>query len=770
MIWKNFLKDLIDVTSRLISVIIIIIIAVMVYVGLDGITYNGSLIVDNYFNEQNVADYWITGNGFDENDCRYLKGIDGINEVESRLVFEASENNNENIKLSLYGVDNDSSINKPYIIEGRLPENNEEMMISSEFAKKQGLNLGDEYSIKILGTKNEIKFKISALIKNPERMHNISPIMPSPDYSKYGFAYINKEAISNVLKEGKYNQIVITLDSDADNEKIKNDIIENFDSKIINIVSLEDNVNTNNLQEFINGIKPITKGLPLIFFVIAALLMVSTMSRLIENSRLAIGTLKALGYTDLKILLYYFMYAFIVVVFGFMIGGVLSKIIITKPLFKILFGLNDLPYYIITYNKVALMKAFILTAISCMGTSIIITRKALKENPARCMRPKLPKKERKLLMERIKFIWSRLGFNKKYIIKNTFRNKGRVFTCIVGIAVCMALVLTCLGLKDSINNFTNNIIKNQHRYDMYMTLNTKIKEYNIDKVNELEEIETAQYNMNTRAIIMKNGKQDIINMIVSEDTTDLKLIDTYDENINLPKEGIIINDTLAKDYNLPIGDYVDIKFYGKEDTRKVKISDINSNINGAYIGKTYFEKNGEIFTPDYVYVKTSNIEDLETDIENIDFITEYELKENITDGIISKVSLTSLVVYNLIIVGGILAMVVLYNLGIMSFYEQIRSLATLKVLGFYEKEIKKLQLTENIIFTIFGIIIGMPLGNALINVITRKMTLANLQPATSISSYIIAILLTVTFAYIVNVIIGRMMRKIDMLGALKSVE
>ena len=206
MIWKNFLKDLIDVTSRLISVIIIIIIAVMVYVGLDGITYNGSLIVDNYFNEQNVADYWITGNGFYENDCRYLKGIDGINEVESRLVFEASENNNENIKLSLYGVDNDSSINKPYIIEGRLPENNEEMMISSEFAKKQGLKLGDEYSIKILVTKNEIKFKISALIKNPERMHNISPLMPSADYSKYGFAYINKEAISNVLGKSKYNQ------------------------------------------------------------------------------------------------------------------------------------------------------------------------------------------------------------------------------------------------------------------------------------------------------------------------------------------------------------------------------------------------------------------------------------------------------------------------------------------------------------------------------------------------------------------------------------
>lgn len=770
MIWKNFFKDLSNVTSRLASVIIITVIAVMVFVGLDGITYNGNLIVDKYFNNQNVADYWITGNRFDENDIFYLESIEGVDKVESRVVLEACESENNDIRLALYGVDNESSINKAYIIDGSLPENDDEMMVSSKFAKEQGLKIGEDYSLKISGNENEINFKISGLIKNPERMHNISQTMPSPDYSKYGFAYINKDVASNMLMKGKTNQIVITLYDGVDREKIKNQIIDQFDSRIISIVSLEDNVTTNNLKEFLNGIEPITKGLPLIFFVIAALLMVSTMSRLIESSRVSIGTLKALGYTDFKILIYYFMYAFIVVVFGFIIGAILSKVIITKPLSSILFGLNDLPEYIIVYNKAALVKAFISTAIACMGTSLIITGKALKEKPAQCMRPKLPKKEKRLLIEKATFIWGRLGFNKKYIIKNTFRNKGRVFTCIVGITVCMALVLTCLGLKDSISNFTSSITESQHKYDLYATFNPKIKSYDIDKINEIKDIESTQYNMNTRAIISKNSKKDIVTTLVSDDLANLKLIDTYNTNTIIPKNGIIINDTLAENYDLQIGDYVDIKFLGKEETKKVKISDINSNVNGICIGKEYYESNEEVFKPDSVYIKTSNVNNVEAELINTDFVNDVEAKETITDAIISKVSLTSLVVYNLIIVGGILAMVVLYNLGVMSFYEQIRSLATLKVLGFYEKEIKKLQLTENIIYTMFGVLIGIPLGNALTKVITGQMTLANLQPATSLTSYIIAILLTFTFAYIVNLIIGKMMKKIDMLGALKSVE
>ena len=770
MIWKNFFKDLKNVTSRLASVIIITIVAVMVYVGLNGIDYNADLIVNNYFHEQNIADYWIMGNGFDTNDYKELKNISGINQIENRLVFEASQAENDTVKLLLYGVSPKSTINKPYIVKGRLAENKDEIMISSEFAKEQGLDVGDKYTIKILGSPKELTFKISALIKNPERMYNINSTIPSPNYSKFGFAYANEDGISNILGQGKYNQIVITLDKNADSEHIRNQIVEKFKNKLINIIERKDNVTANNLLDFINGIKPIIQVLPIIFFVIAALLMVSTMSRLIENSRQSIGTLKALGYTDFNILLYYFMYSVIVVLFGFIVGSLLSNIVITKPISQILFGLNDLPPYTIGYDMSLLGKAFILTAISCIGTSFIITRNALKEKPAQCMRPKPPKKESRLLIEKNNVIWDNLGFSKKYIIKNTFRNKARIFTCIVGISACMALILTCLSLKDSINNFTSEVTGNQHKYDVYMTLNTSVNDYDVEKINSLNVVEGTQYSMNTSAIIERENKYETVNTNVSEDTADLKLIDTYDERTRLPLDGVIIGADLANKCNLKVSDYVDIMFLGKKDSVKVKIAEINKDINGMYISKTYFNEIGQTFKPNSVYVKTSNKDKFKESIAHYDFVSDYELKETITDSIVNKISVLSLVVYILIILGGVLAIVVLYNLGIMSFYEQIRSLATLMVLGFYDREIKRLQLTENIIFTILGIIVGIPLGIGLTNIITGALTLANLHPVTKISSYIISALLTFVFANIVNMIIGRMMKKIDMLGALKSVE
>lgn len=770
MIVKNFFRDLLNIISRLTSVIIITIVAVMVYVGLNGIGYNGNLIVNNYFEEQNIADVWINGVNFDKDDVRALEDIDGINEVNNRLVFSASDANDDEIKLSLFGISPNNTINKAYIVEGSLPKTDDEIMISSEFAKEQNLNIGDEYIINILGSQNNFTFKVSALIKNPERMYNISSTIPSPNYSKFGFAYVNENAISNILEQDKYNQIVLTLDNDADIESVKNEIIENLGEKLVNIIELDDNVTANNLVEFINGIRPIIKGVPLIFFVIAALLMVSTMTRLIENSRGTIGTLKALGYTDLKILLYYFMYSVIVVFFGFIIGGFLSKIIITQPISNILFGLNDLPQYTIKYDMSSLGKAFILTSVSCIGTSLIITYNALREKPAQCMRPKQPKSSKKLWIENITFIWSKLGFNKKYIIKNTFRNKWRVVTSLVGIAFCMALILTCLSLKDSINNFTSSITENQHRYDIYMTLNSKAKDYDIDKIDSLEEVLETQYSMSTSAIIKLDKSYETVNINVSEDNVNLKLLDTYDNGTVLPLDGIIIEDKLAKKYNLKVSDYIDITFSGEEELKQLKIVDINKEVVGMVISQTYFEEIGEKFIPNSVYIKTNNLDKLEESIEDYNFVSDYELKDTITNAIVNKISVLSLVVYVLIVLGGILAIVVLYNLGIMSFYEQIRSLATLMVLGFYTKEIKKLQLTENIIFTLMGIVVGVPLGIGLTKIITRALTLANLQPVTTTSSYIIAVLLTFVFANIVNMLIGRMMKKIDMLGALKSIE
>ncbi|MGL5354504.1 MAG: ABC transporter permease, partial [Clostridium sp.] len=298
-----------------------------------------------------------------------------------------------------------------------------------------------------------------------------------------------------------------------------------------------------------------------------------------------------------------------------------------------------------------------------------------------------------------------------------------------------------------------------------------LKDSSIDIINNDQSVEETQYVMSTGVLVSNGSKTESSLVNITEDNVSLKLLSTYGDATNyLPLEGIIIEDKLAEEFNLSSGDFIDIKLSGKEDFINVQISEISKDVKGIYLSKTYLNEVGEKFLPNSVYVKTNNVDSFKENIESYDFIKHYEMKDTITDAIVNKISVLSLVVYMLILLGGILALVVLYNLGIMSFYEQIRSLATLMVLGFYTKEIKKLQLTENIIFTVIGIATGIPLGIGLTKVITGSLTLANLQPSTTLMSYTISGALTIVFAIMVNVIIGKMFKNIDMLGALKSVE
>ena len=168
MIWKNFFRDLRRTASRLISVSIITMIAVVVYTGLSGIIYNVDRMMEDYYDAQNVADYWITGVGLDMADCRALEGLNGVTGVQPRVVLDAEERHNSDITLALYGVPEDQSINTPYITEGRLPENSQEIFLSDQFAEARGLRVGDWYEITLTGLEVHLRLQVCGLGKDPE--------------------------------------------------------------------------------------------------------------------------------------------------------------------------------------------------------------------------------------------------------------------------------------------------------------------------------------------------------------------------------------------------------------------------------------------------------------------------------------------------------------------------------------------------------------------------------------------------------------------------
>lgn len=771
MIWKNFRRDFAATTSRLVSVVIITAVAVIMYVALSGLTYNALGITNDYFDNQNVADFWISGIGFNKSDCEKLKAVDEINDIEPRVVLDCEDRYDGDITLSLYSMSDSNAVNIPLISEGSYPANNSEIMLSDRFAEEHGLHIGDSYEIKVSGTNIIIRANISALVKSPECMHHISETTMTPDYYKYGYAYINEDAVSSIYGDNVYNQICITVKDGTDSTKVKDEITGILKTKVINILALEDNSNANNVVDLIGGIKNIVMIFPVIFFLIAALIMFSTMSRLIENARGTIGTFKALGYSDRKIMFYYLLYAVFVVALGYVLGAIPANQCLTVPIMKILLDNIDMPPYKSVYNPQSLVIAFVIVFAICIGTAFHITAKTLKENPSQCMRPKPPPKAKKILPERIPMLWNRLSFTQKYIIRNIFRNKSRMAICIIGIAGCMTLILTAYGISDSIDNYLNLMSSKQHKYDVIASLESDVTTAEYRHIGKMDGVSECEYEMATGVKLYSADKCETTYIKIYENEVSLKLVDVYGENHQtLPDNGIVIDDDIADNLGISEGETVLMKFPGDNRYYEASVSEIHKGIDYVYAGRNFWRSLGKEFVPTSAYLKCDNISDTENRLLDFDFVSSTARQEDITTALKNQVNTMVTIVYILIVFGGVLALVVLYNLGIMSFYEQVRSLATLMVLGFRDREIKKLVLSENIIFALIGILCGLPLGVKLAKAILMSINQVHLQLNIYFISYLISGLLTFGFALIVNKMLGKKMKNIDMLGALKSVE
>ena len=400
-----------------------------------------------------------------------------------------------------------------------------------------------------------------------------------------------------------------------------------------------------------------------------------------------------------------------------------------------------------------------------------MARSLLKETPAQCMRPKPPKSTKAVLLERFPLLWRRLGFNQKYIIRNTFRNKVRMFTCIFGIAFCMALVFLAFALRDSIDHYSAALSEGQNRYDLMVDFSTSVTEGQYRRITQDVGVTGAELEMTTAGWLYTDSRQATATITVAEDQLSLKRYDPYAEGVlSLPADGVVLEESLAEELGVEAGGTVTLRFTGSSAYYPVKVAELNRSVSGVYISRSLWRSLGLAYTPTAAYVTAEDPDALAARLADYDFVDAWQTREAATAAAADRMTNTSMVVYILILFGGGLACIVIYNLGIMSFYEQIRSLATLMVLGFHDKEIKTLQLSENIIFAVCGIILGIPLGVALNRMILQAITTMDLVEATRPVSLLLSGAITLLFALAVNVVIGRKMRDIDMLGALKSVE
>ena len=536
-------------------------------------------------------------------------------------------------------------------------------------------------------------------------------------------------------------------------------------------------------------IKNIGKVFPVIFFLVAALISLTTMTRMVEEQRTQIGTMKALGYSKFNIASKYLNYAFMATAGGSVAGILIGEKIIPFVIIKG-YGImyhnveNTLQiHYELKYALLASVAALICT----VGATIFSCAHALAETPASLMRPPTPKEGKRILLERIPILWNHLNFTWKSSLRNLFRYKKRLFMTIFGIAGSMALMLVGFGLRDSISDIVHLQYANLQHYDATVISDDDATDKEKEELTEyLDENEYLDHYTKIRLskLTAPNGKSNLsVYVFVPENLENFKKDVTLrnrvtKEQYELPEDGAAVCEKTASLLGLKIGDELTLEKDDKE--YHVKISVITENYAGHYVymtPQTYKETFGEDpVYEDIVFMVKDEYKDRVEKVGQKIMDSPAVLSISYTASTIEMVNRMlrslGLVIVVLIVSAGMLAFVVLYNLNNINITERQRELATLKVLGFFDIEVSQYVLRENILLTIAGILSGAGFGILLHRYIIVTVEVDAVMFGRNISprSFLYCAVITCVFSIVVNVFMHRKLKKIDMVESLKSVE
>jgi putative ABC transport system permease protein len=527
----------------------------------------------------------------------------------------------------------------------------------------------------------------------------------------------------------------------------------------------------------------ISKMFPVIFYLVAVLISLTSMTRMIEEERIEIGTLKAMGYTNMQIISKYIIYSLFACIIGGVLGMTVGLYLLPNIVWMLYSMIYNLPEFYCTYRVEIGLLGIIIAFICIGGATIIVATNELKQMPAVLMRPKPPKKGKRILLERIKFIWKRFNFSQKVTARNIFRYKKRAIMTIIGIAGCTALMLTGFGIRDSVNDIPSVQFRKIFSYDLSISLtNTKglgkLNEYfsNNENIKNYTEIcattaKLGEKNYNVTVFVPKNTKD-------LDNAFNLTNPETG-EKVSLDDDGIIISDKIAYMIGANIGDEVNF-IDGDDISYKFKVKDIMKNYVGHYVfmSKTFYENNIKQYKTNMIFANTNEnlSEDVQNNISqeilNIEGVASVSVISSLMKSVSDMLNTMNYVVIILIVASALLAFVVLYNLANINIAERQREIATLKVLGFYDKEVDNYINKENIIFTIVAIAIGLVFGTFLTSGIISSIEIDSLRFMRHILpiSYVYSAVITFVFSIIVNFIIHFVLKKIDMIESLKSVE
>lgn len=759
---KKILREIKLNKMQFFNIFIMVFLGVFVFAGvhayMDGMKISG----DKYYESNNLQDIWLSGENFTDEDLKNVKEISNVKNAERILNIRTELENYKDVSLDTNFIET-NEISKMYIVDGEeFSKDKKGVWLDSYLAKNLDLKVGDEITFKYKDY--EMKEKILGLVTVPDHIYSVkdeSTIFPT--HKDFGFIYlsVNEFPIQDYMI---YNQIIVDID---DTDKI-DETKRNIENNIKSAIAVTDRNASSSYQSYNSEIEEgetYSKVFTFLFLFIAILSVVTTMNRFVKKQRTQIGTLKALGFKNRKIIKHYVSYGFYVSLLASILGLILGKYVLGA------FFLNmEAQYFEIpVYNTILISSVYILALIVVVLITIVTylsCRGILKESAVDALRTEIPKVKNTKFDLTTKGIFKRSSISTRWNLRDIGRNKSRSIMAVVGIIGCTMLLVCAFGMLDTMNSYLDWEFNKISNFEYKLSLSNNYTNEQLEKLTDKYGNSTSE----TLGIEIKNGDKKETNTLVVNDAKDyLKYTNHNREYMDLKDDGIYITEKLSKKYNLNIGDTISWHIFGDNTWYTCKIAGLNRDPQNQNLNMTrkYYETLGLTYRADSLYTN-ENLSETKS-LDGVDII---QSKANLQEGMESMLDTMKTMITILIVVSAILGFVIIYNLGILSFTEKQYQFATLKVLGFKNQQIKKIFIKQNLWLSIIGIVLGLPLGFIMVDYIFKSALGENYDFSASIKplSYLLAAGGSLIVAIFVNKVLSRKVKTIDMVTSLKGNE
>lgn len=758
MLTKKMFRDMRRHKTQFISIFLMAFLAVFIYAGVGGEWRGLQKSADDFYAETNLADVFLYGSGFSDEQAAAVENIPGVSAVERRMELPATADFENAPTLSLFFVEK-NAVSKLYLIEGAdFDERDKDgIWLDKRFSDAHSLTPGDTIPLTVGGMRYEKT--IRGLIYCAEKVFDSSSKNGALtlDFANYGYAYLPAKAfpIPELLT---YTTMLI---KSGDTAGLEDQIDAAIDGKYSVFLEQEDHPSVGMFANETQQHKMMGDVFPVVFLLIALLTMMTTMTRMVANQRIQIGTLKAMGFKRSAILRHYIAYGFFLSLIGAAAGLIIGPLSLPYLFYPSMSDFYTLPEWKPAYAPAFLWVSAALVVL-CTGVSWMACSKLLRGTPSETLRPKAPKNFRHSLLERTR-LWQKFGFNAQWNLRDASRNRGRSLMAIVGVFGCTALVICALSMNDAVEDLKNWEYETIIQYESKLVLSETATPVQIDRLMDKTHGEAI---MEGRVEVRSEDAKKSCALLVTDETTLRRQTNARLQPVELPADGISITQKMADSLDIQQGEEIEWHLYGVEGWTKSKIAAIYRDPanQGITTTRTHFESLGMHFRPSAILSArqvSENLAGVDAVLSTADSVADWE---DFTEAMY-------IMVYLLIVAAAVLSIVVLYNLGLLSFTEMEREMATLKVMGLKSRRLRALLLTQNLWFSAVGFILGVPGGIWLTRVI---VSFSGDEFDFPVRLHLATLLISFVFTFALSILVNRLfslkIRRLNMVESLKAME